>query len=218
MNSKKYQAALFDMDGLLLDSESVYTNVTQHIVSEWGKTFDWEVKQHMIGRASIDSARFLVKTLDLPITGEEYLERRDPMLEEGFKSVPALLGAEALIRELHSKNIPISVATSSSRFFFDLKTAPHDWFSLFNAVVTSSHPEVKNAKPAPDIFLTAAKTLGMDPSDCLVFEDAPSGLTAAHAAGAGCVCVPDVMMPKAPYSNAELVISNLTEFNASEWF
>ena len=67
---------LYDLDGILLDTESFYTEVTQAIVSEYGKVFDWSVKSHMIGLPSIESARYLVSTLELPIAPEEYLERR----------------------------------------------------------------------------------------------------------------------------------------------
>lgn len=218
MSDRSYQAVLFDMDGLLLDTESIYTQVTQEIVGQWGRVFDWSIKQHMIGRDSGESATYLVETLELPITGEDYLRMRDPMLREAFKQVEPMPGAETLVRSLKSKGVPIAVATSSSQEFFDLKQSQHAWFELFDTIVTSSHAKVQRAKPAPDIFMVAAAQLGVPANQCVVFEDAPSGLQAAKAAGAACVCVPDPNMDRSQYAEADLILNALSEFPIDEWF
>ena len=79
---------VFDMDGVLLDTERLYTQATQAIVGRWGKTFDWSIKANMIGRPSRDSARYLVQALDLPITAEEYMSERNELLRQSFPAVP----------------------------------------------------------------------------------------------------------------------------------
>jgi len=210
---KPVTQALFDMDGLLLDTESIYTEVTQSIVSRFGKTFDWSLKANMIGRSSKESSKYLVKALELPISGDEYLEERDSLLREKFPSAKALPGAEALIRHLHKNNIPIAVATSSTLDLFKLKIIAHEeWFNLFDEVITSDHAEVTRAKPAPDIFLVAAKKLGGKAESSLVFEDAPAGLEAGVSAGMQVVAVPDTNMDVSRYSTAAQVLSSLTAF------
>lgn len=216
--TKRYQAALFDMDGLLLDTEQVYTDVTNQIAGEYGKVYDWSIKQHCIGRDSRESAEIICSSLSLPITGADYLRMRDPLLREGFTDVAAKPGAEALVRALTHQGIPIALATSSNQEMFALKTKQHEWFSLFQAIITSSHPDVERAKPAPDIFLTAAKALQVEPSACLVLEDAPSGLEAATSAGMGCICVPDENMDHSKYHQPTAIFTSLTQVDIEQWF
>lgn len=217
-NSTDTPAALFDMDGLLLDTEIIYTQVTQSIVGRFGKTYDWSIKGNMIGLPSIDSANYLVRALQLPISAETYLDERDQLLRDKFPHCQAMPGAENLIRQLHEHHVPIAVATSSNREFFKLKTSKHqDWFKLFDIVVTGDDPEVKQGKPAPDIFNVAAKRLNANPQNTLVFEDAPSGLAAGIAAGMRVIVVPDPNMDKSRYQCAERILNSLEEFNPAEF-
>jgi pseudouridine-5'-monophosphatase len=198
---------IFDLDGVLLDTEHFYTEVTEEICREYGKTFDWSIKSNMIGRPSLESARYLVDELSLPITAEEYLERRAIRLDELFPLAKEKPGAEAFTRELASRGVPIAVATSSERHLFERKTLEHqDWFSVFGAIVVGDDPRVKRGKPAPDVFLVAAGELGARSAECVVFEDAPAGLAAAHAAGMQVVAIPDDGMDRSRYLDAELVI------------
>ena len=209
---------LFDMDGLLLDTEIFYTKVTQSIVGRFGKTFDWSIKSNMIGRPSIDSARYLVKTLELPITAEDYLQERDGMLKKEFAACQPLPGAEQLVRRLNQNKIPIALASSSSEELYEIKTNKHrGWFDLFDAVVTGDNPAIINGKPAPDIFLHAAAQIGAKPESTLVFEDAPSGLQAGKSAGMQVIVVPNPQMDRTRFETADLVLSSLEEFDAGDF-
>ncbi len=208
---------LFDMDGLLLDTEIVYTRATQQIVSRFGKVFDWSIKSNMIGRPSSDSAQYLIEALALPLSAEDYLRERDVLMREAFPFCKPLPGAKDLVRHLSAHAIPIAVATSSSRDLFHVKTRNHSWFSLFDAVITADDLGVKRGKPAPDIFLCAAERIGALPETTLVFEDAPSGLAAAKAAGMRAVVVPDTNMDRARYIGADLIIGSLLEFSPEEF-
>ena len=83
-HQKSARFAIFDVDGLLLETESIYTRVTQQIVGRFGKTYDWSIKGNMIGRPQLDAARYLVDALDLPISAEQYLEERNSLLRKEF--------------------------------------------------------------------------------------------------------------------------------------
>ena len=205
---------LFDVDGLLLNTEIVYTEVTQEIAGRFGKKFDWSIKANMIGRAEMESARYLVDTLELPISAEDYLSERNEMLRRGLAGCDPMPGAEQMIRHLRNENVPIAVATSSTTELYEIKKSRHtDWFSLFDVTVTGDDPDVTRAKPAPDIFITAARRLGADPSDTLVFEDAPSGLAAGIAAGMRVIVVPDPNMDRSRYQGATEILDSLEDFS-----
>ncbi len=208
--------AIFDVDGLLLDTECIYTRITRQITSRFNKTFDWSIKGNMIGRPQLDAARYLVDALDLPLSAEQYLEERNILLRQAFAQSAPLPGAERLIRLLHQNRIPIAVATSSDKELFALKITRHrSWFSLFNVIVTGDDTEVKQGKPAPDIFLVAARRLAATPAQTLVFEDAPSGLAAGLAAGMRVIAVPDPNMDPSRYRGAEQLLGSLEDFQPS---
>jgi pseudouridine-5'-monophosphatase len=206
------------MDGLLLDTEPFYTEVTQAIVGRYGHIFNWSVKSRMIGKPAIESARILVDALRLPITPEAYLKEREAMLAALFPKAQAMPGARRLTEHLARHGIPQAVASSSKRLEFDLKVTQHrEWFSCFQCFVLGDDPELKKGKPAPDIFLIAAKRLGAEPARCLVLEDAPSGVEAAGAAGMPVVAVPNPEMSLEPFGKASQLLSSLELFEPSHW-
>ena len=209
---------IYDMDGLLLDTEGIYTEVTQQIVGEYGKVFDWSVKEKIIGRRSIQAAEIIVESLDLPITPQDYLDSRKNVLLEKFKDTAPLPGAKEMTTHFFDMGIPQALATSSSSPMFEAKFEKHKkWFSQFTQIVRGDDPELKEGKPAPDIFLLAARRLGVDPAECLVFEDAPTGTEAALAAGMSVVVVPDPNMDHCHFKNASQIISSLKDFDPEYW-
>src|SRR6059036_2459126 len=104
---------IYDMDGLLLDTEKFYTQATQAIAKRFGKFFDWSIKSKMIGKPATDSARILTQELQLPISPQEYLALRAGLLDELFPQAEPLPGALRLTGHLHRHSIPQAVATSS---------------------------------------------------------------------------------------------------------
>jgi pseudouridine-5'-monophosphatase len=209
---------IYDLDGLLLDTEPFYTDVTQKIVGRYGHTFDWSIKSRMIGKKAAESARILVETLSLPIPPDDYLREREAMLAALFPKAEPLPGARSLTSHLARCGVPQGVASSSSQREFELKTTRHrEWFALFQCVVLGDDPEVRHGKPAPDIFLTAAVRMGAAPERCLVIEDAPSGIEAARAAGMSVVAVPNPAMSREPFRAADQILSSLESFDPAIW-
>jgi len=209
-----YTHLIFDLDGVLLDTEKLYTEATQRVVGQYGKTFDWSLKSRMMGRHELEAAELLITTLDLPITAEEYLRRAAPIAEDLFRTAAELPGAEAFVEKLAERGHVLAVGTSSTRRLYDLKTSHLPWFSFFSAVVSGDHPEVRALKPAPDIFLAAARAIAADPARCLVIEDSPAGVLAARAAGMSVVAIPDAALPDERFREAQLIVRSFPELRA----
>jgi pseudouridine-5'-monophosphatase len=200
-------SVLFDLDGVLLDTEPLYTEATQAIVGRYGKTYDWSLKRHTMGRDARLTAHFILERLGVPLSADEFLSARAPILEALLASSPVMRGAERFVRGLRADGVPIAVATSSERRLFDLKTRPHAFFDAFGAVVCGDDPRVTAKKPAPDIFLAAARDLGAEPSRCIVIEDSPAGVAAALAAGMRVIAMPDPAMSTDHFRDAHRVVS-----------
>ncbi|KAK3094806.1 hypothetical protein FSP39_006441 [Pinctada imbricata] len=179
---------------IILDTEKVYVDITTKIAAEFGKTYSWEIEFKIMGKKETEAAKAIIDALELPITVDEFLERSHAEQNRLFPLVPLMPGADKLVRHLHKCNVPIAVATGSNTQSFALKSSGHkEFFSLFHhTVLSGDDPEVEHGKPAPDCFLLAAKRFkdSPDPAKVLVFEDAPNGVDAAHAAGMQCVWVP----------------------------
>lgn len=207
---------IYDVDGLLLDTESLNERVNGEIVKRFDKTFTQEVKIAIAGTTAENSAKTIIDTLNLPLTIEEYLAERNKRLYPLYSSAQTLPGVVNLVEHLAHHNIPQAIATSSSRRNFEMKTVNHqDWLKHFELFTIGDDPEIKKGKPAPDIFLLTAKRLNAKPENCLVFEDSLSGMKAAIAAGMYVVVVPDPVFDKNLFAAANQVLNSITEFDPS---
>jgi pseudouridine-5'-monophosphatase len=207
---------IFDLDGTLVDTEPLYTLAAERVLARFGKVFDFGIKRQIMGGGPLTGARFVVEHLGLPITPEEYLAEREAILREAFRTAPAMPGAIQLIEALHARGIPLAIGTSSERSLCLLKLAAQPFGARFHTIACSDDPGVLNAKPAPDIFLAAARGLGAPPERCLVFEDAPKGVAAARAAGMEVIAVIDPMMSGEDYSGALRVVTSLEQIALSD--
>ena len=173
---------LFDMDGLLLDTEYIYENSVREICRKFGKDYPWNVRMKVMGTQEARTAEIVIKDVSLPISVAEFLKIQEDYVREKFTKLDLMKGAERLVRHLHETNVPICLATSSGREMAEIKMSNYpELFDLFlHKVMGSTDPDVKHGKPAPDIFLVAASRFKdkPDPSKCLVFEDSPNGVRA----------------------------------------
>ncbi|KAG8687398.1 hypothetical protein FRC11_007298 [Ceratobasidium sp. 423] len=221
---------LFDMDGLLLNSEDVYTKVTNDILAPYGKVMTWDIKKELMGKPERAAAETLIAAFPgISLTTDEYIVRRRAAQDLAWPTVQLLPGARKLISHLVEHKIPIGVATGSQKRNYELKTSHlQDTFGLFgSAVVCGDDAAVKHGKPAPDIFLYAATKagfpevgLGEEPvsevekatrAQGLVFEDATSGVIAGKRAGM------NAALTTATELGADETLRSLEEFVPESW-
>lgn len=198
----KYQAVIFDMDGLLLDTELLYIELCEELTAELGYPLPREAFIKCIGRDDRDSAvvfrSYAGEDFPAEYVRTEMVGRIQRAIE--MRGAPTKPGATEILTRLHEAGIPTSIATSTYRDSAEFRIASAGWTGLFDTFTFGN--EVKVGKPAPDVFLLAASRLGAEPSRCVVLEDSFNGLRAARAAGMTSVWVPDLLTAQ---TNPEIV-------------
>jgi len=207
---------VFDMDGLLLDTEPRYEKAISTVTERYGKPYKLELKVRVIGTTGRDSANLICKELELPITPDQYIEELDREYLKVFDNVPFMPGAERLVRHLHRHGIPIAIATSSKKHTFDMKTKDlKDVFKLFHHIlICSDDPEITRGKPDPQSYQVCVARFDLKPksmSNVLVFEDAPAGVRAGISAGCQVVWVPAKDLPL-DLAKPTITLNSLLEF------
>lgn len=191
------EGIIFDVDGTLIDYEGASHTALRRPVERRGRPYSWQLHAKIIGTIPDDWSRIILAEAGIPpeeLTQAQYISEYFEEIASLYSSIPAWPGCVALLEKLQSAGFPMAMATSSPRASFDKKMQHHAALvTKMAAVVTGD--EVRRGKPAPDIFLEAARRLGCDPRKCIVFEDAPFGITGAHAAGCLAVALPDPRMP-----------------------
>jgi len=189
-----FQAVIFDMDGTLLDTESVFRSIVFEVCDEIGFPMTDEVHLSMVGGSHERTNQLLVEAYGVAFPYALFDQRcRVIMGERSHGGVPVKPGALELVRELRERGIPTAVATSSRKPHAHTHLGATGLLDLFDTIVTRD--DVTNPKPHPEPFLTAARRLGVEPVHCLALEDSHSGVRAAHAAGMQTVMVPDLVHP-----------------------
>lgn len=189
-----FQAVIFDMDGTLLDTESVFKTIVFEVCSELGFEMTDAVHMSMVGGSHEHTNKLLIESYGVAFPYTLFDERcRVIMRERSHSGVPVKPGALELVTELRDRQIPTAVATSSRNPHAQHHLGAAGLLDLFDTVVTRD--DVVNPKPHPEPYLTAAKRLGVDPLHCLALEDSHAGVRAAHAAGMQTVMVPDLVHP-----------------------
>ena len=186
-------ACLFDLDGLLLDTEPLHARAWREAAAHFGRQLNAAELMQLRGRRRLDCAEQVRGWIAGAADPESGAARSDPpSVEALLVHAQPMAGAPELVRRCAELAIPMALATSSSRAAVALKAAPHPWLELITVRVHGDDPELREGKPAPDVFLLAAARLGQEPSSCWAFEDSPAGARAAEAAG----CRVHVLLPE----------------------
>jgi HAD superfamily hydrolase (TIGR01509 family) len=202
---------VFDLDGVLIDSEQVWNAAREELVRERGGTWHEHATADMMGMSSREWSQYMNDRLGVPIDpaaiNDEVVRRVMSIYEQGL---PLLPHAVETVSEL-SARWPLGLASSSNRPIIELVLARSGLAPRFAVVVSSE--EVERGKPAPDVYLAVARGLGVDPKDCVAIEDSTNGVKSAVAAGMRTIAVPNPHFPPAEdaLATAAVVVPSLAE-------
>ena len=177
------KAFLFDLDGVLIDSEPLHGQAWKQTASLFDLNLTDEQLKLLRGRRRIDCANKLVELIPKKVKTEELLALHKPISRRLILNAKAMPGSESLIKRCHINNIPIALVTSSSAESLKIKTAHHKWMNLFSVKVLGDDKLLTQGKPAPDPYLLAAEKLNVAPQGCWAVEDSISGVSSALKAG-----------------------------------
>lgn len=202
------KAIVFDLDGLMVDSEPIAEQAWSTLLERHGYQVDREAIEAIIGLKLADSSRIIQARFDLPLTveqiGAEKTRIFTAMLEGNLHPMP---GLNELLKVIDERGLLRAVATSSDRSYARLALECVGIENGFFAVITGDL--VSHGKPAPDIYLAAAKALSLPPAQCLALEDSPFGVQAAKAAGMRCVAIPNAMTSRMDLGTADWILPSL---------
>jgi HAD superfamily hydrolase (TIGR01509 family) len=201
---------VFDLDGVLVDSEQVWDGVREELAHERGGNWHPGAQRDMMGMSSPEWSRYMHDRIGLSESPEEInrivVER---MLERYHAGPPWIPGALDAVHRM-AGGFTLGLASSSNRELIDAVLEAGRIESLFRATVSSE--EVDRGKPAPDVYLETARRLGADPGDCVAIEDSHNGIRSAKAAGMGCIAIPNAHFPPGDaVEEADLVLGSIAE-------
>jgi len=221
MSKRNVKAIIFDLDGTLVDSEPNYYEADRKVLAQYGITgFDLAMKSKYIGIGAKEMMEDIKVRYKLQETVENLVSQKNKYyLEIARKNTPVFPEMRKLLGLLEECQYPLALASGSSPEVIDVILNGTNLKQYFETVLSAE--EVKNGKPAPDIFLEAARRIDVSPAECVVVEDSRYGIMAAKAAGMYCIAIPG--LPEAPlaeeYMTADLLFrKGISEFSAEKAF
>jgi HAD superfamily hydrolase (TIGR01509 family) len=197
-------AVVFDLDGLMVDTEPLARVAWNRVLAQYGKELDDNLFEQMIGLRLEDSTNLVIKALDLAVDPVELSQNEQSnfrdLMESGLKTMP---GLSTLLSCLDHHSLPWAVATSSGLAYARKVLAMIEL--LNDCQFIASGEEVTRGKPHPDIYLLASSRLGLAPDKCLALEDSVTGCQAANSAGMITIAIPSPLIKKADYSCADII-------------
>lgn len=202
------KAVIFDMDGLMIDTENVTYQCYQEVLKTMNLSMNKEFYTTLLGRTMEATRQAMYKQYgdDFPI--EEVAKKVHQLMDEQFarEGVPLKDGLVELLTYLKEHNYKTMIATSSARDRVNALLTDNGILNYFDDVICGN--EVEHGKPAPDVFLNACQKLNVQPSEALVLEDSEAGIQAAHNAHISVICIPDMKYPDENYANKTTCILN----------
>ncbi len=212
-NGAPKEAVVFDMDGVLIDSEHVWDDVRENLARERGGQWHPGAQRAMMGMSSPEWSRYMHERIGLAEHPDE-INRMvvEQMLERYAGAPPWIDGALDAVRRLSQRYV-LGLASSSNRELIDVVLEAGGIGGLFRATVSSE--EVERGKPAPDVYLEAARRLEIAPAACVAVEDSHNGIRAAKAAGMTCLAIPNERFPPGDaLAEADRVLASIGELTA----
>lgn len=212
------RAIVFDLDGVIIDSEPIHTGITISVMRDFGGEPSPEEIDEFIGKTNVEMWGILKERHGLGGSVDQFLERYREYAAKRFfeEPVPVSEGVENLILSAKRKGLKIALATSSQRYFAEHILKNIGLFGYFDALVTAD--DISRGKPDPEIYLKAAKTLGIDPASCVAVEDAFLGIRAAGDAGMRVIGYQNPNSGKQDTSRADFVVSSILDIDLDELY
>jgi pseudouridine-5'-monophosphatase len=190
INELNLKAVVFDLDGLLVNSEDLYEQAGETVLRRRGKTYDATLREQMMGRPVVDAIQLMIDCHSLSDPLEDLMcECREVLEALMATSLEPMPGVAPLLDDLQAANVPIAVATSGTREYAHHVLSQLNLKHRFRFILTAE--DIRRGKPDPEVYRLAAKRLGLPPSQMMVLEDSANGCRAAVAAGAIVVAVPN---------------------------
>lgn len=203
-------AVIFDLDGLMIDSEEISYQIVQEYAAEFNITFTREDYSHLVGRDTESSGEYLRDEIGIPLPPEKIMrdhwDRLTDLIIHQSRPMPGLLD---LLDEVAKRQIPMGVASNSGIPYVEHALKALGVRDAFQCVFSGQ--DCARAKPAPDVYLQAASCLKVQPEKCLAFEDSPPGFQSAYAAGMRCIVVPHQGLINASFDGAFARFDSLTQ-------
>ena len=204
------KAVIFDLDGVLVDTEAFSGRAGEKVLKEHGIELTPEERRRAFGRPDLDSYSKYIKSRGLDLNPEKLVEEKDRVYSEMIKGrVRPLPGARKILELLKEKGIPFAVASSGTLVKVRASLTETGLLGLINILVSAD--DISRGKPDPEIFLKAAEKLGMEPEHCLVIEDAEAGIESAKAAGMRCLALKSPNTYGQDFSKADRILDSLSE-------
>lgn len=204
------KAVVFDLDGLMFNTEDLYQQVGSEVLRRRGKEFTSDLIDQMMGRQAHKALQLMIDWHDLEDTTDqlaaESMEIMFGLLPDQLEPMPGLLD---LLNRLEAAEIPKSIATSSSRAFVTRVLDQYELQPRFAFILTAE--DIANGKPAPDVYLLSAEKHGVTPAEAMVLEDSQIGCQAAVAAGTHTVAVPSGQSTQHSFDGVQMVASSLED-------
>ena len=215
---KNKKAVIFDLDGTLIDSNWIWKSIDIEFLGKYGIILPEQLQKDIEGMSFTEIAIYFKERFGLKESLDEIKEIWNTMAREKYeKEVPLKNGAKDFIRYLKKKGFLLGIATSNSRLLAEASITSHGIADYFSCLITSC--DVKKGKPSPDVYLAAAKALGVEPKHCLVFEDIMAGIHAGQSAGMEVCAVYDdhaLHQQEEKIKTANYYIKDFTEINYEE--
>lgn len=210
------KAFIFDMDGVIIDSEPLHFEVDLLTLAYFGAQGTKEDLERFVGMTNPEMWAVLRDELQLAPTVAEIIEYQLANKIERLTQDPhePIDGIKELLEQLKQRQIPIAIASSSPRVFIEAVLKKFEIIDLFSCIVSGE--EVPKGKPAPDVYLEAASQLGVRPQDCVVLEDSRNGIIAAKAAGMRCIGYVNLNSGIQDLSQADLIVSSVRDINLED--